>query len=93
MRGPTSLEDSVLIELAEGGRAEAARSPFVDPCAVRRGELLIRDFGEEWASSVLRRDISRRSIVRPDLPYLHPGELETLLLAERREFDEIVAPR
>lgn len=88
----TCLSTELLGQLACQGRAAAAASPFVDPTAASRARRLIEERGEEWAASVLLRDLSRRSQLRADLPWLHPGELETLIAADRAEFDHIVGP-
>lgn len=90
MRGPTTLSVEVLNEIAQQGLAEDRASKFVDPHAVYRLNRLLDEYGELWAASVLRRDLSRRSRMAPSRPWLYPGELETLLIAERREFDQIV---
>ncbi|MFG1683538.1 hypothetical protein ACGFNP_25440 [Nonomuraea sp. NPDC049269] len=83
----TTLTPEKLAELAAQGRAEAARSPFVDPCAAVQSKKLLRERGEEWAASVLMRDLSRRSIALPHLPWLEDGEIETLILADRAEWE------
>lgn len=75
--------------LAAQGAAEAARSCFVDPCAVAASKKLLRERGEEWAASVLMRDISRRSPGAPAYPWLEDGEMETLVLAARAEWDQL----
>ncbi len=86
----TCLSTELLGQLAQQGRAAAAASPFVDPTAASRALRLIEERGEEWAASVLLRDLSRRSQLRADLPWLYAGEMETLLAAEQAEFDQIV---
>lgn len=85
----TTLTPEKLAELATRGRAEAARSRFVDPCAVAQSKKLLRERGEEWAASVLMRDLSRRSLLFGHLPWLEDGELETLILADRAEWEQL----
>ncbi|MEV0619565.1 hypothetical protein AB0I81_40045 [Nonomuraea sp. NPDC050404] len=84
----TTLTPETLAELATQGRAEAARSPFVDPCAAAKSKQLLRERGEEWAASVLMRDLSRRSL-RGGWPWLETGELEALILADRAEWQQL----
>lgn len=84
----TTLSPEQLATLAAQGRAEAARSPFVDPAAAAKSKRLLRERGEEWAASVLMRDLSRRSLLG-GWPWLEDGELETLILADRAEWEQI----
>jgi hypothetical protein len=84
----TTLSPEQLVELAAQGRAEAARSPFVDPAAAAKAKRLLRERGEEWAASVLMRDLSRRAL-RGGLPWLEDGEMEALVLADRAEWEQI----
>lgn len=84
----TTLPPERLAALAAQGRAEAARSQFVDPCAAAQSKQLLRERGEEWAASVLMRDLSRRSLLLSHLPWLEDGELETLILADRAEWEQ-----
>lgn len=83
----TFLTPERLAVLHGEGRAQAAGSPFVDPYAVYQLEVLLRERGEEWVASVLLRDLSCRSIGRPSYPWLHDGEMETLILANRSEIE------
>ncbi|RSN12839.1 hypothetical protein DMB42_11720 [Nonomuraea sp. WAC 01424] len=85
----TTLTPEKLAELAAQGRAEAAKSRFVDPCAAAKSKKLLCERGEEWAASVLMRDLSRRSL-RGGWPWLEDGELETLILADSAEWDLLV---
>lgn len=85
----TTLSPERLAELAAEGQAQAARSRFVDPCAAAASKKLLRERGEEWAASVLMRDLSRRSLALPHLPWLEDGEMETLILADRAEWEQI----
>lgn len=80
------LPDDVLIQLRAEGIAQAAvHLPFVDARAAARAKHLLRSRGEQWAMSVLGRDISRRSLACPTLPALEDGEIETLVLADHAE--------
>ncbi|WP_431897886.1 hypothetical protein [Nonomuraea sp. bgisy101] len=85
----TALSPEQLVALAVQGSAEAAMNRFVDPCAVAHSKRILRERGEEWAASVLMRDLSRRSIAFPLLPWLEDGEMETLILADRAEWDQL----
>ncbi|SEU46518.1 hypothetical protein [Nonomuraea wenchangensis] len=87
----TTLSPEKLAELAAEGKAEAARSPFVNPDAVAASKKILRERGEVWAASVLMRDLSRRSLALPQYPWLEDGELETLILADRAEWDQLAA--
>ncbi|GAB5005459.1 hypothetical protein MAHJHV63_52750 [Mycobacterium avium subsp. hominissuis] len=87
----TVLPAELLARLHTEGRMAASRSRFVDPNAVADVRKLLAERGEEWAASVLMRDIARRSIACPQLPWLDPGELETLVLADKAEFEHVIA--
>jgi hypothetical protein len=82
----TTLTPETLAALHAEGRAQAACSRFVDPVAVSRCRRVLTQRGEEWAASVLLRDISRRSPLRASLPYLDTGEPEILVLADAAEW-------
>jgi hypothetical protein len=85
----TTLSPEKLAELAAEGRAEAAKSRFVDPEVVAASKKVLRERGEVWAASVLMRDLSRRSLGVPALPFFYDGELETLILADRAEWEQL----
>lgn len=85
----TTLTPEHLATLHAQGREEAGRSPFVDPCAAAKSKKLLQERGESWAASVLMRDLSRRSLAFPYLPWLEDGEMETLILADRAEWDQL----
>ncbi|MEV1003435.1 hypothetical protein [Nonomuraea sp. NPDC050202] len=87
----TTLSPEKLAELAAQGKAEAAKCRFVDPDVVAASKKILRERGEAWAASVLMRDISRRSLGVPHLPFFHEGEMETLILADRAEWDQLAA--
>lgn len=86
----TFLTPERLAELAAEGRAQAARSRFVDPDVVAECKKVLRERGEIWAASVLMRDISRRSLLG-GWPWLEDGEMETLILANRAEWELLAA--
>ncbi|GAA2701412.1 hypothetical protein [Nonomuraea recticatena] len=87
----TTLTPERLAELAAHGRALAARSRFVDPDAAARSKKLLRERGETWAVSVLMRDLSRRSLLLPAYPWLEDGEMETLILADQAEWNQLAS--
>ncbi|MEU6715213.1 hypothetical protein ABZ897_27420 [Nonomuraea sp. NPDC046802] len=86
----TLLTPKRLAELSAEGRAQAARSRFVDPDVVAESKKILRERGEIWAASVLMRDLSRRSR-RGGWPWLEDGEMETLILANRAEWEQLAA--
>lgn len=79
----TQIPEPMLVELRARGHANVSR--FVDPHAVARCSKILDQRGEEWAASVLGRDISRRSIAVPNRPYLTDGELYALNAADGGE--------
>lgn len=85
----TTLAPETLAELAAQGRAQAAKSGFVDPSMAVASKKLLRERGEEWAASVLMRDLSRRSALFDHLPWLVDGEMETLIFAAKAEWEQI----
>lgn len=85
----TTLTPEHLATLHAQGREEAGRSPFVNPDAVAKAKRIIQERGESWAASVLMRDLSRRSQALPRFPWLEAGEMETLALADRAEWDQL----
>lgn len=85
----TTLSPEQLADLAAQGVAKAAASPFVNPDAVAQALKVLRERGEDWAASVLMRDLSRRSLASPRLPWFENGELETLILADRAEWEQL----
>lgn len=76
----TDIPEPRLVELRARGHANISR--FVDPHAVARCSKVLDQRGEEWAASVLGRDISRRSIAVPNRPYLKDGELWAINAAD-----------
>lgn len=85
----TTLPETRLVELRAQGQARRPR--FVDPVLLDSCMRVLDRRGEQWAASVLGRDISRRSIAVRDRPFLHGGEDYTLVLADRAEDDLVLA--
>ncbi|MET7335881.1 hypothetical protein [Nonomuraea sp. NPDC005650] len=87
----TTLSPERLAELHAEGRAQAAKCRFVDPDVVAELKRLLRERGENWAASVLLRSLERRAQGRSvsHLPYLYDGEMETLILAEAAELEQL----
>lgn len=84
----TAIPEARLVELRRAGiEAERAGGGFVDPAVLSRCEKVLDRRGEQWAASVLGRDISRRS---PSTnyrhrPYLSVGEDRALVAADAEE--------
>ena len=86
----TTLSPDSLADLAAQGRKQAdADAPLVDPRTANKSMDVLRQRGEEWAESVLMRRFTKRSIMRPEFPWLNHGEMETLVLAERAEWEQL----
>lgn len=84
----TNIAPERLAQLHAEGRAQAlAAGKFIDPHTVAAAERVLNVRGERWAASVLLRDLSRRSRLLPQRPWLENGELETLVLADRAEWE------
>lgn len=67
--------------------AETREPPaFVDPVLVTLVKRLLRERGEEWASSVLLRDLTRRARIDRRLPWLEHRELDILVRADEEEW-------
>lgn len=81
----TALTPERLAALHAEGRRLSSRSRFVDPHAVIECKRVLWVRGEEWAASVLLRDITRRSAIDPTYPWFVDGEMETLALADAAE--------
>jgi len=79
----TTLGADQLVQLHMDGVAMRGTSPFEDPCTMNRYRHVLTRRGEEWAASVLCRDISRRSLTWG--PWLEHGEPEILVLADQAE--------
>ncbi len=85
----TKLPEARLVALRAAGHARESR--FADPTVLADCMRVLDRRGEQWAGSVLGRDISRRSIVVRSRPYLHRGEDCILVLADRAEDDRMLA--
>ena len=82
---PTILPEPLLTAIHAEAAAMAALSPYVDPDVMAEAVRVIAFRGEPWVASVLGRDLTRRSVLFPHLPWLDDGEAETLCLADRAE--------
>lgn len=84
----TAIPEARLVELRRAGiQADHAGGGFVDPAVLAHCETVLDRRGEQWAASVLGRDISQRS-PSPYLrhrPYLSTGEDRTLVAADAEE--------
>lgn len=93
MSEATAICEPRLTELRAAG--VAARSRFVDPRTAHRLQSVLTQRGEKWAAAVLGRDLSRRSLAAPTMPWLNDGEMHTLIAADAEEdrirFDEITS--
>jgi hypothetical protein len=81
----TQIAPARLAELRAEGRAKVGR--FVDPAVLLRCRKVLARRGETWAAEVLGRDLTRRSLLVPGLPYLVDGEEHTLVDADREEYE------
>lgn len=81
----TQIAPARLVELRAEGRAKVGR--FVDPTVLMKCRTVLTQRGERWAAEVLGRDLSRRSLLFPALPFLHGGEEYTLVAADQEEYE------
>ncbi len=79
----TQLPEPTLVELR--ARGQSRRSQFVDPTVLHTCLRVLDRRGEEWAASVLGRDLARRSAAVPRRPFLNAGEDYALVEADRAE--------
>lgn len=79
----TALPETMLVELRANAHENVTR--FVDPCAVTRCSRILDRRGEEWAASVLGRDISRRSAAIRKRPWLSEAEVYAINAADAAE--------
>jgi hypothetical protein len=82
----TALGADQLVQIHLDGIAMRGTSPFENPATMNRYREILTRRGEDWARSVLCRDISRRSLTWG--PWLEPGEAEILVLADEAESRE-----
>jgi hypothetical protein len=80
----TQIDRERLVELRAQGRAKVTR--FVDPYVLLKCRKLLARRGEAWAAEILGRDLTRRSLLLPQFPYLLDGEEYTLIAADREEY-------
>lgn len=83
----TVISERKLMELRVLGSESNRR--FVDPAVLRHCATVLTARGEQWAASVLGRDITRRSLIVSGMPFLRSGEEYTLVLADAEE-DRVV---
>lgn len=79
----TNISEPKLTELRTQGMHADRR--FVDPAVLQYCTMVLAARGKQWAASVLGRDLSRRSVLVPAMPYLRDGEEYTLVLADAEE--------
>lgn len=80
----TRIPEAQLAEL-RGLSVFGRLEPFPDPHVIAASKRALTQRGENWAAAVLGRDLSRRSIAFPRLPYLESGEQYVLAEADRIE--------
>ncbi|SKK34961.1 hypothetical protein [Mycobacteroides abscessus] len=84
----TAIPEARLVEIRRAGiEAERAGGSFVDPEVIQLCAAVLDRRGEQWAASVLGRDISLRSPSRyhRHRPYLSTGEDRALVAADAEE--------
>lgn len=79
----TQLPEPELVELRANGHSR--RAQFVDPTVLHACSEVLDRRGEDWAASVLGRDLSRRSVAVRSRPFLNAGEEYALVDADRAE--------
>jgi hypothetical protein len=79
----TTLGADELVQLYLAGIAMRGTSPFENPRTMHRYQEVLTRRGEDWAASVLCRNLSRRSLTWG--PWLEHGEPEILVLADLAE--------
>lgn len=79
----TQLPEPTLVELR--AQAQLRRSQFVDPTVLHTCSQVLDRRGEDWAASVLGRDLTRRSVAVGNRPFLNAGEEYALVEADRAE--------
>lgn len=84
----TGLTEPQLVALRKKGFAQ--RSYFVDPDVIAACCAVLDRRGELWATEVLGRDISRRSVAVRHRPFLRDGEEYILVLADAAEDEQVV---
>jgi len=79
----TAIPPQVLNELRLFEPLKAGR--FVDPLVMHECEQAMRRRGLRWTEAVVGRPLSRRSLLRPDLPWLVDGEPYIITAADSLE--------
>lgn len=79
----TKLSEQKLVEIRAWGYSQVKQ--FVDPYVVQQVKDVLYRRGEEWAESILGRELSRRSCWFPTLPWLRVGEEYILVEADQDE--------
>lgn len=79
----TTLDPVALVQVHAEGIAQRGGSAFEDPRVINQYVRVLTHRGEDWAASVLGRNLMRRSLTWG--PWLEPGEPEILVLADRAE--------
>ncbi|MCA2247565.1 hypothetical protein JF729_07110 [Mycobacterium intracellulare] len=83
----TALSPERLAVLHAEGHAKTGR--FVDPGSIFRVKRILQERGEDWAASVLLRDLSARSRLESRFPALRSGEETILVLADEAEWAQL----
>lgn len=83
----TTLPAEKLVALHAKGQAQTG--PFVNPHTIVRCQRILSERGQDWAASVLLRNLDRRSLINPNFPWLNSGEEETLVLADKAEWEQL----
>lgn len=81
MRPATRIPEAQLAQL-RGLSVFGRLEPFPNPDVIAASKRALTRRGENWAAAVLDRDLSRRSIAFPTLPYLESGEPYVLAEAD-----------
>lgn len=81
----TILPEIVLVGLRRTINLSIRENDFVDPHAVHRLRVVIRNRGEQWAASVLGRPLDRRSLIDASMPWLGHREVHILVAADSAE--------
>lgn len=74
-----------LVLIHAEGIAERGTSPFENPATVNLGRQVLARRGEVWAQQVLGRTFDRRSLINRSVPWLEPGDMEILVMADRED--------
>jgi len=90
----TRLSEQQLVRIRADAPAHVRESDFVNPWVAAESRRVLRERGEQWVESVLGRQLSRRSVFFPDLPWLAYKELHIIISADaaetRQDFSDVV---